>query len=133
MAIGFALTAWPHKAAAQACKDEESMVEESKKALAQLIVTVKQESLPDFDRAYHQKSAVNKLNFLGIAVDSLLACLQKVGQDSSAAKDVVEAAKAKHETYAKLKAKIQQDRDTLKALTNSKDAKAYVEKLDEAN
>jgi hypothetical protein len=133
MAIGFALMAWPHSARAQACKDEESMVGESKKPLAELVVTVKQESQPDFEKAYHQKSAVNKLTFLGIAVDGLVACLEKAAQDPSAAKDAVEAAKAKHETYAKLKAKIQQDRDTLKALTDSKEAKAYVEKLDEAN
>ena len=57
------------------------MVDESKKALAEVITTVKQESLPDFEKAYHQKSVVNKLCFLGITVDSLLTCLEKAEQD----------------------------------------------------
>lgn len=133
MSIGFGLMAWPPIARAQTCKDEESMLEESKKPLAELIATVKQESLSDFEKSYHQKNIVNKLTFLGIAVDGLVKCLEKAGQDPSAPKEVVEASKAKHETYAKLRDKIQQDRDALKALTAPKEAKDYAEKLDEAH
>ena len=133
MGLGFALLAWPHFAVAQACKDEESMRDQSKKALVELVATVKHESLLDFQNAYHQKNAVNKLTFFGIAVDSLLTCLEKVEQDPSATKEVVEASKAKHETYAKLKEEIQRDRDALKGLTAPKEAKEYVEKLDEVN
>lgn len=132
MGIGFGLIVWPHIATAQTCKDEESMVDESKKALAEVIVTVKQESLPDFEKSYHQKNVVNKLSFYGITVDSLLTCEEKAEQDSSTAKEAVDAAKAKHETYAKLKDKIQHDHEKLKGLTAPKDAKQYVEKLDEA-
>jgi hypothetical protein len=106
-------------------------VGESKKALAEAVTTVKQESLSDFEKAYHQKSVVNKLGFLGITVDSLLTCLEKDEQDQSASKEVVDAAKAKHETYAKLKDKIQHDHDTLKALAAPKQAKEYIAKLDE--
>ena len=47
------ITAWPHSATAQACKDEASMVSESQKALADVLATVKKEALPDFERAYH--------------------------------------------------------------------------------
>ncbi len=133
MGLGFGLVVWPHFAAAQACKDEESMREASKNSLAELVATVKQESVPAFESSYHQKNAVNKLTFFGIAVDSLLTCLEKVEKDPSASKEVVEASKTQHETYAKLKEKIQHDRDTLKALTNPKEAKEYVEKLDEVN
>lgn len=133
MAIGFGSMAWPHHAAAQACKDEESMVEESKKSLVGLVTTVKQESVQDFEKAYHQKSAVNKLTFFGIAVDSLVKCLEKVEQDPSTPKEVIEASKTRHEASAKLKEKVQQDRDALKALSAPKDAKEYVEKLDEAH
>jgi predicted amidohydrolase len=133
MAMGFALMAWPHVAVAQACKDDESMVEESKKALAELVTAVKQESLPDFEKAYHQKSSVNKLTFLGIAVDGLLKCLEKAEQDPSAPKEIVEASKAEYETSAKLKAKAQQDHDALNALTAPKNAKEYVEKLVEVH
>ncbi|MGO8791179.1 MAG: hypothetical protein ACLQVL_27870 [Terriglobia bacterium] len=132
MGIGFGLMAWPHSVAAQACKDETSMVDESKKALADAVSTVKQESLSDFEKAYHQKSVVNKLGFFGVTVDSLLTCLEKDAQDQSASKEVVDAAKAQHEIYVKLKDKIQHDHNTLKALAAPKQAKEYVEKLDEA-
>ena len=53
----------PQRVFAQACKDEVSMVEGSKQALVELTETVKKESLPDFERHNHQKSAVNKLSF----------------------------------------------------------------------
>jgi len=132
MGIGFGLMVSPHFVAAQVCKDEESMVDESKKALAEVITTIKQESLVNFEKSYHQKSVVNKLSFFGSTVDGLLACEEKAEQDSSATKEVVDAAKAKHETYAKLKDKIQHDHDTLKALAAPKEAKQYAEKLDEA-
>jgi hypothetical protein len=131
MGIGFGLMIWPHIAAAQACKDEQSMVDESKKSLVEVVNTVKQESLPDFERSYHQKNVINKLSFYGTSVESLLACEDKAAQDSSAAKDAADAARAKHDGYAKLKDKIQHDHDALKALTAPKDAKAYAEKLDE--
>jgi len=108
------------------------MVAESKKALGEVLTTVRQESLPDFEKAYHQKNVVNKLSFYGIAVDSLLACDEKAEQNSAGTKETVDAAKAEHEAYAKLKEKIQHDRDTLKGLATPKDAKQYVEKLDEA-
>jgi hypothetical protein len=132
MGLGFGLMAWPHFAAAQTCKDEQSMLEESKKDLTQLVTTVKQESLPDFEKSYHQKSVVNKLTFLGFAVQSLLTCLEKVEQDPAASKEIVEASKAQHENYEKLKEKIQHDLDALKALTTPKDAKVFAGKLDEA-
>lgn len=131
--IGFGLMAWPHFAAAQACKDEQAMKDESKKALAELVSTVKQESLPDFERNYHQKNAVNKLNFFGMAVQGLLDCLEKAQQDPAASKEAVAESKAQYETYAKLKEKVQHDMDALKAMTASKDAKPFIEKLDEGN
>lgn len=129
--IGFGLMVSPHFAAAQGCKDEESMVDESKKSLAEVIALVKQESLANFEKSYHQKSVVNKLSFFGISVDGLLACEEKAEQDSSTPKDVADATKANHDTYAKLKEKIQHDHDTLKAIAAPKDAKQFVEKLDE--
>jgi hypothetical protein len=132
MGLGFGLMAWPHFAAAQTCKDEQSMWDESKKDLSQLVTTVKQESLPDFEKAYHQKSVLNKLTFFGSAVQELLACLEKAEQDPASSKEIVAASKAQHEIYAKLQAKVQHDVDTLKSLTAPKDAKVYAGKLDEA-
>jgi hypothetical protein len=133
MGLGFGLLAWPHFAAAQTCQDELSMWEESKKDLTQLVTTVKQESLADYEKAYHQKSVLNKLTFLGIAVQGVLTCLEKAEQDPSASKEIVEASKTQHENYAKLKEKIQHDVGTLKALTSPKEAKVYAGKLDEVN
>jgi len=132
MGIGFGLMVWPHFAAAQACKDEESMVTESNKALVEVVNTVKGESLADFAKAFHQKSVVNKLSFFGTTVDDLLACEETAEQDSAASKEVVDAIKAKHDTYAKLKEKIHRDHDALKALAAPKAAKGFIEKLDEA-
>jgi predicted amidohydrolase len=108
------------------------MVDESKKSLAEIITAVKQESLANFEKAYHQKNVVNKLSFLGISLDGLIACDEKTEQDSSATKEAVDAAKAEHETNVKLKEKLQHDHDALKALAAPKDAKQFIEKLDEA-
>ncbi|MGO8817537.1 MAG: hypothetical protein ACLQVG_23065 [Terriglobia bacterium] len=132
MGIGIGLMVSSQFAAAQVCKDEESMVDESKKSLAEIITAVKQESVANFEKSYHQKNVVNKLSFLGISLDGLIACDEKTEQDSSATKEAVDAAKAEHETYSKLKEKLQHDHDTLKALAAPKDAKQFVEKLDEA-
>lgn len=130
--IGFALgiLLWPQQLSAQACKDEESMVDYYKKDLAELVGTVKKESLPDFQKAYHQRSSLTKLTLYGNTVGGLLSCLDKAAQDPTATKEQVDADKAKRETYAKLKDKIQQDHNALKTTEASKDAKALIEKFD---
>jgi hypothetical protein len=128
LALGILL--WPQPLSAQACKDEESMVDFYKKDLAELVGTVRKESLADFEKAYHQRSSLTKLSLYGSTVDSLLNCLDKAGQDPTATKEEVDAYKTKRETYAKLKAKIQQNRDALKATEAPKDAKALIEKFD---
>lgn len=132
MGVGFGLLASARFVAAQACQDENAMVAESKKSVSDLVATVTHESLDDFNRAYHQKNAVSKLQFYGIAVDGLIDCLQKASQDPAAPKDVVEANRAKQATYVKLKEKIQHDHDTLHNLSEPDAAKKYIEKLDEA-
>jgi exonuclease VII large subunit len=121
---------WPQLLSAQACKDEESMADYYKKDLAGLVATVKKESLLDFERAYHQKSSLTKLTLYGSTVDGLLRCLDKAAQDPTATKEEADAYKAKREAYAKLKDKIQQDRNALKATEAPKDAKALIEKFD---
>jgi len=106
------------------------MVAYYKKDLAELVETVKKESLPDFLKAYHQKTSLSKLTFYGTNVDGLLSCLDKAAQDTTATKEQVDAYKAERETYAKLKDKIQHDRNALKAAEAPKDAKALIEKFD---
>jgi len=95
-----------------------------------MVETVKKESLLAFEKAYHQKSSLSRLALYGTNVDSLLSCLDKAAQDTTATKEQVEAYKAKRESYAKLKGKIQQDRNALKAAEAPKDAKALIEKFD---
>ncbi len=126
--LGFFLA--PQQLAAQACKDEEAMVSDYKKDMADLLGTVRKESLTDFERAYHQKSSAAKLTFYSSIVDSLVECLDKATQDPTTPKEQVDGLKAKHETYAKLKGTIQHDRDALKGTEDPKNAKALIAKFD---
>jgi len=127
---GVGLFLAPRGVLAQACKDDLSMVDGSKQALMELTETVKKESLPDFERLNHQKSAVNKLNLHVSVLGGLVSCLEKAAQDTTAPKEQVDAAKAQHDASAKLLDKIQQERGAIKDAKAPKDAKALVEKID---
>jgi hypothetical protein len=126
--VGFLLG--PQQVFAQACKDEVSMLEGSKQALVELTETVKKESVPDFERNNHQKSAVNKLMIHISMLQGLVSCLEKAAQDPSAPKAEADAARTQHDAAAKLQEKIQQERGAIKGAEASKDAKALVEKID---
>ncbi len=115
---------------AQACQDEESFVADYKKGLIDFVETVKKESLGDFQKAYHQRSCLTKLTLSLGAVNGLLTCLEKAAQDPAATKEQADAYKSKHETYGKLKEKIDKDRNSLKATESAKDAKPLIEKFD---
>ena len=119
----------PLQLSAQVCKDEEGMVADYTKSVAEMVETVKKESLVDFERAFHQKSATAKLGLLGSMVDGYISCLQKRASDPTTAKEDADAAKGKIDTYTKLKDKIMQDRDALKAAQTGKEAKALIEKF----
>jgi hypothetical protein len=112
--------------AAPACQDDEEMTKSTLKDLAGLVATVKKESLGDFEKSYHQKSFVSKSGFGLTVVTGLVSCLDKAAQDS---KDQAAAYKAKSESYAKLKARIEQARNGVKS-ADQKDAKSQIEKLD---
>ena len=127
---GLGLSLGPQQVLAQACKDEVSMVEGSKQALVELTETVKKESLPDFERLNHHKSAVNKLTIHNSMLGGLVSCLEKAAQDTTAPKEERKAAKAQHDASAKLQEKIQLERGAIKDAQLSKDAKALIEKLD---
>ena len=115
--------------AAQVCKDEESMVADYKKAVTDMVETVKKESLPDFEKAYHQKSLTNKLTFFGSMVDGYISCLQKHASDPATPKEDADAAKEKINAYSTLNDKIKRDRDAVKAAPTGKQAKALIEKI----
>lgn len=120
----------PPAIVAQACQDDESMVEDYQKDISQLVENVKKESLEDFQKAYHQKTCLTKLSLCAGLMDGLLTCLDKAAQDATATKEQADAWKAKRERYAKLKEKIDQDRKALKASEDAKGAKALIEKFD---
>jgi len=115
--------------AAQVCKDEESMMADYKKAVTDMVETVKKESLPDFEKAYHQKNVTNKLTFFGSVVDGYISCLQKHAGDPTTPKEDADAAKGKIDAYSTLKEKIKRDRDAVKAAQTGKEAKALIEKI----
>jgi len=113
----------------QACKDEEGMVADYEKSLKDLVETVKKESLPDFDRAFHQKNVMTKITLLDSMVDGMISCLQKSASGPANQKEGADATKGKIQTYNKLKDQIKQDGDALKAARTGKEAKALIEKF----
>jgi hypothetical protein len=127
---GVGLYLAPQQVRAQSCKDDVAMVDGSKQALVELTETVKKESLPDFVRLNHQKSAVNKLTLHNSMLGGLVSCLDKAAQNTTAPKEEVQAAKAQHDATAKLLEKTQQERGAIKDATAPKDAKALIEKID---
>ncbi len=129
---GLALSG-PRPLIAQSCQDEEAMVQDSKKTIVDFVVAVKKESLQDFENKFHQKTCVSNLTFAVGLVGELLSCLDKATQDTALAKDQAESYKTKRDGYAKLKDKLDQTKNTLKATAAPKDAKALVEKLDFSN
>jgi hypothetical protein len=114
---------------AQGCKDEAEMVADYQKSLTELVETVKKESVQEFERAFHQKTVTTKLTLFGSMVDGYIGCLQKRAADPAVPKEDVDAAKAKIDAYSKLKDKIKQDRDAIKAAQSGAQAKGLVEKI----
>ena len=125
----FVLSSGLPQLSAQVCKDEEGMVADYKKTVTDLVETVKKESLPDFEKAFHQKNVMSKMTFFGSMVDGMISCLQKRANDPTTLKEDADAAKGKIDAYNKLKDKIKQDREALKAAQTEKDAKALIEKF----
>ena len=125
----FVLSLGSLQLSAQVCSDEEGMVTYYKKNVTDLVETVKKESLQDFEKAFHQKTMTTNLTLFGSMVDGMLNCLQKRANDPSTLKEDADAAKGKIDVYNKLKDKIKQDRDALKAAQTGKDAKALIEKF----
>jgi hypothetical protein len=118
---------------AQACKDEQAMVDEYKQGLVSTVETVKKESLDNFEKAFHQKTCLTKLTLYINVMDEVLNCLDKASQDASATKEQTAAYKAQKESETKLKEKLTQYKSQLKAIETPKDAKALIEKIDLAN
>jgi len=114
---------------AQVCKDEEGMVADYKKAVTDMVETVKKESLLDFEKAFHQKNVTNKLTFFASIVDGCISCLQKRASDPTTTKEDADTAKGKVDAYSKLRDKIKQNRDAVKAAQTGKEAKALIEKI----
>ena len=81
----------PQHAFAQSCKDEVTMVEGSRQALAELTATVKTEGLKPFENLNHQKSAVNKLALHDSMLGELVTCLETAAHDPALTKEEVAA------------------------------------------
>jgi hypothetical protein len=120
----------PRPLFAQACKDEQAMVDEFKQGLVATVDTVKKESLDNFEKAFHQKTCLTKLTLAINVMDEVLNCLDKASQDASATKEQTAAYKAQKDSDAKLKDKLTQYKSQLKAIEAPKDAKALIEKFD---
>jgi hypothetical protein len=115
------------------CQDEETMVGDYTKDLTSLTATVKGEDLTAFQRAFHRKTCLTKLTLCVPMLDGAAACFEKAASDPATPKDQVQAIKAKHDQYVKLKEKVGHYRDTLKATQAYKEAKALIEQFDFSN
>jgi hypothetical protein len=118
---------------AQACKDEQALVDDFKQGLVTTVDTVKKESLDNFEKAFHQKTCFTKLTLCLNVMDEVLNCLDKASQDTSTPKEQAATYKSQKESYAKLKDKLTQYKSQLKATEAPKDAKALIGKFDLAN
>jgi soluble cytochrome b562 len=121
------------KSASQACADEETMVTDYQKGISDLVGTVHKEKLEEFERAFHRKSCLNKLNLCEGILDTANACLDDTLKNSSTSKADAESYRAKRDAYSKLKARLIQYRDSLKSKEEDKAAKALIETFDLAN
>jgi hypothetical protein len=118
------------KSVPPACQDEEAMVADYEKGIAELISTVQKESLADFSRAYHRKSCLTKLTLATGILDTAAACFDQAVQDPATPKAQAEGYRAKRDAYAKLKDKLGHYRDSVKAAEEDRAAKALIEKFD---
>ncbi len=123
----------PGPLVAQACKDEQAMVDDFKQGLVTTVDAVKKESLDNFEKTFHQKTCLTKLTLCLNMMDEVLNCLNKASQDSAATKEQAATYKGQKESYEKLKGKLTQYKSQLKATEAPKDAKALIEKFDFAN
>ena len=111
----------------QVCLDEEAMVTDYEKGLNDLVGTVQKEKLEDFQRAFHRRTCLSKLNLCEAVLDTATACYDNAIKDPATPKASAEEYKAKRDAYAKLKEKLIQYRDSLKTKENAKEAKALIE------
>ncbi|HUU14343.1 MAG TPA: hypothetical protein VM182_11630 [Terriglobia bacterium] len=115
---------------AQACQDEETMVEDYRKGLTEMVEKVKAESLEEFTRAYHQKSCLSKLSLCSSIVNIANECLEKASRDPATSKDQGKDIEAKRQSYNAFKAKAEEYSKELKGADSPKDAKALIAKFD---
>jgi hypothetical protein len=115
---------------AQVCQGEEAMVDDYQKGLTEMVEKVKGESLEEFQKAYHQKSCLSKLNLGDSIMNVALECLDKASQNPATTKEQAKEIAAKRESHTALKGKVEQYRKELKAAESSKDAKALIAKFE---
>jgi hypothetical protein len=131
--LGLAAAKQKQAAAPPPCQDEETMVGDYTKDLTSLTATVKGEDLTAFQRAFHRKTCLTKLTLCVPMLDVAAACFEKAANDPATPKDQVQAIRAKHDQYVKLKEKVGHYRDALKATQAYKEAKALIEQFDFSN
>ena len=113
----------------QTCNDDEGMVKSYVQSITDLVSTVKKEDLADFEKDYHGRSCLSRLTLSLGVINSLIDCLNKAAQSTTATKEQIAAIKTKLESYTKLKSALEQDRKTLKAAKDTKTAKSIIEKF----
>jgi lipopolysaccharide biosynthesis regulator YciM len=130
LGILFAMALSASRLQAQGCDDDEAMVLSYTKDLQGLVDTARKESLEQFEKSYHQRTGSTKLSLTLGMVKELEDCLDKAAHDPAATKEQTSASQSKHDKFAKLQGKVEQDQKVLKAAPEPKDAKATIERFD---
>jgi hypothetical protein len=95
-----------------------------------LIANIQKEKLEDFEKAFHRRTCLSKLNLCEGILDTAAACYDEAVKNSSTPKARLETCRAKREAYVKLKEKLIKYRDALKATEDAKEAKALIASFD---
>ena len=121
--VGVASGVADDKKAPEACNEEATMVSDYQKGLADLVGTVQKESLQDFERAFHRKSALSKLNLSEGILDIAMECFDQALKDATTPKERRGIYQAKRDAIGNLREKLIQYRSSLKAKEEGKDSK----------
>ena len=112
------------------CIAEEELIQSYRQQLTDLVAKVKTESLGEFERNYHQKTAESFLTFWSLGLDSTLECYNTALEDPSTTKEIKAEMETKLENSTGQGEKLDAKKETLKKARRPRNAKAAIEEFD---
>ncbi len=112
------------------CIEEEGIIQSYRQQLIDLVAKVKSESLGEFERNYHQKTAENFLTFWSSNLDVILECYQKALEDPLTTKEIKAEVEPKLESSTGQVEQLKAKKEALKKARRPRNAKAVIEEFD---